>query len=213
MRKHLAMIGDIVDSRGLDNREAVQLRLEQVLAEINVRFANAIRSKFLSTVGDEFQGLLVPSSEAFTIINTVLDKMHPVEFRFGLGYGEITTPLQETAIGMAGPAFYGARQALDYLKNSKEISARLRGPDLDKARVRAINAIFSSLSIIRQFWPDNFKAILPSLRTDLTQQEIARIARVTQSAVSSRLHRAKWRQVKAIEGELIYMLDATFYNL
>lgn len=213
MRNHLAMIGEIVDPHLLDNRETLQLKLEQVIEEINVRFANTIRSKFLITVGDVFQGLLVPSSEAYSIINTVLDKMYPVEFRFGLSYGEITTPMKETCLNMDGPAFYGARQALDYLKKSKETFARLRGPNLDKTRVRAINAIFSSLFLVRQLWPDNFKAILPFLRTDVTQQEVARIAGVTQSAVSSRIHRAKWRQVKAIEGELIYMLDATFYNL
>lgn len=204
---YLAMIGDIVDSRHLNNRGDVQVRLENLLKTINSCFSSTIKASFLITIGDEFQGLLVPSNQALIIANTILEEMHPVKIRFGLGCGHITTALKDSALGMDGPAFYAARQAMDYLKMTKESGLRLSGSGLDQTLLSAVNALMSSLSVIRQFWPDSFKTALPLLRKELTQQEIADATNVTQSAVSWMLHRAKWRQVTAIEKDLMSLFD------
>lgn len=207
---YLALIGDIIDSRHLNDRESVQKKLEAVLDQINIHYSDSIKAKFLITIGDEFQGLLLPTSEAYMITITILEQMHPVKIRFGLGYGGISTSLKETAIGMDGTAFYAARQALEQLKNSKEAAIRLSGPTLAETNLRAANAMLSSLSVIRQFWAENFKTVLPLLRQGLTQQEVANATDITQSAVSWMLHRAKWRDVQAIEKEFIAWLGLTF---
>lgn len=204
---YFAMIGDIVDSRHLSDRSAVQVRLETLLKKINSSFSSAIKASFLITIGDEFQGLLLPSSQALIIANMIIEEMHPVKIRFGLGYGHITTAIKDSALGMDGPAFYAARQAMDFLKRTKESGLRLSGSSLDQTLLSAVNALMSSLSVIRQFWPDNFKTALPLVRKELTQQEIADATNVSQSAVSWMLHRAKWRQVAAIEKDLMSLLD------
>lgn len=210
--EYLAIIGDIIDSRHLEDRAAVQSKLEVVLKDVNTDYARDIKSKFLITLGDEFQGLLIPTSEAFSIVNTILDQMYPVKIRFGLGHGKITTSIKETAIGMDGPAFYAARQALESFKKTKEPGLRLYGALLDSKLLRGVNALFDSLFLIRQFWPENFKAALPLLRQDQTQQDVADAIKVSQATVSWMLHRAKWRQVKAIENDLMELLDSIFLN-
>lgn len=210
--EYLAIIGDIIDSRHLEDRATVQSKLEAVLIDINANYVRGIKSKFLITLGDEFQGLLIPTSEAFSIVNTILDRMYPIKIRFGLGYGKVTTPIKETAIGMDGPAFYAARQALEALKKAKEPGLRLRGSTLDSKLLRAVNALFDCLFLIRQFWPENFKAALPLLRKDYTQKDVANAIKVSQSSVSWMLHRAKWRQVKSIENDLIKLLDSIFLS-
>lgn len=210
--EYLAIIGDIVDSRHLDNRSSVQSKLEAVLNEINFDYANSIQSKFLITLGDEFQGLLFLTKDAYSIANKILDEMYPVKIRFGIGHGKITTPIKETAIGMDGPAFYAARQALESLKKSKESGLRILGSALDTKLLRAVNALLDSLFVIRSFWPEKFNYALPLLRKDFTQIEIANAINVSQSSVSWMLHRAKWRQVKSIDEELMVLLDSIFIN-
>lgn len=207
---YLALIGDIIGSRNLENRKQVQRELEVVLDEINTRFSSCIKTEFIITLGDEFQGLLLPCSEAYRIATTVLEQMHPVELRFGLGYGSITTAMKESSIGMDGPAFYAARQALEFLKNSRDAAVRIAGPALPEIQLRAVNALLSSLAAIRQFWPENFKQALPLVRQGLTQQQVAAATNVTQSAISWMLKRARWREIQAIEAELIYLLRNLF---
>lgn len=208
--KYIAIIGDIIDSRHLGERGAVQQELEGALVGINFEYSSTIKAEFLITLGDEFQGLMVPSSAIFTVVSQVLEQMHPVKIRFGLGYGRVTTPMKETAIGMDGPAFYAARQALDTLKGSKEPGARLEGASLDPSLLKAVNALLDSIFVIRQFWSDKFKAALPFLRRGLTQVEVAEILEISQATVSWMLYRARWRQVKAIENSLQSLLDALF---
>ena len=53
----VAVIGDIKDSRLLENRKEVQLRLREVLERLNENYKEEIVSRFLITLGDEFQGL------------------------------------------------------------------------------------------------------------------------------------------------------------
>lgn len=208
--KYLALLGDIVGSRKLDNRRVVQQKLEDILARVNSGYSASIKTKLIINAGDEFQGLLLPTSEAYKMAVTIMEHMHPVQIRFGLGYGEITTSLKETSIGMDGPAFYAARHALESRKSLNQAAIQLCGSDLPQSQLRAVNALLSSLSVIRQFWPDNFQRALPLIRQNLTQTEVAKAIGVSQSAVSSMLKRARWQQIKAIEKELAYLLRLMF---
>lgn len=99
------MIGDIIKSRKLVDRNDVQLSLQDLLDNINEEYNYAIASKFLITLGDEFQGLLKPDAPVYEIISYIVEGMHPVQLRFGLGFGTLSTPLKETAFGMDGPVF------------------------------------------------------------------------------------------------------------
>lgn len=113
---HLVLIADIVGSRQLAERGQVQHRLETVLAERNARTAG-LESAFTITLGDEFQAVLDTADRLFQDMLAVMIALHPVEVRFALGIGAIVTPINpERAIGMDGPAFHQAREALERLK-------------------------------------------------------------------------------------------------
>lgn len=204
---YLALIGDMVDSRHLDNREAVQAKLADVLEQVNERYTSSIKSRFLITIGDEFQGLLVPRSNIYYLVCEIMEHMYPVKIRFGIGVGKISTELKETAIGMDGPAFHAARLSLENLKKGKESAIKMAGTSLDASGLDGVNALLASLGLIRQFWPESFKKALPLVRQGLTQQEIADRMNLTQATISWTLHKAKWRDVKAIERTLEQMLD------
>ena len=116
-----AVIGDIKDSRHLNNRKEVQDRLQRVMDRLNRKYEEDIVSKFLITLGDEFQGLLYGGKNILSMINEIKIEMYPVRLRFGVGIGPITTDIQtEMALGADGPGYYRAREAIEVLKEREK---------------------------------------------------------------------------------------------
>ena len=112
---YCAIIGDIIQSKELADRAGVQAKLQETLTQINRRYEKVLASDCTITLGDEFQALLYTPVPAFELIEEVQRRMHPVRLRFGVGVGEITTPIsRRLAIGADGPAYHYARAALLY---------------------------------------------------------------------------------------------------
>ena len=118
---YAAVIGDIKASRHLENRREVQKDLQRALEQINRKYAEDITSKFLITLGDEFQGLLCSGKNILNMINEIKMEMYPVRIRFGVGFGTITTDIwTEMALGADGPGYYRAREAIETLKEQEK---------------------------------------------------------------------------------------------
>lgn len=110
---YYAIIGDIVNSKKLENRFDVQINLKQVLEQVNDEYASNIYSCFSITLGDEFQGLLDNAECLLEIIDVIRCKMYPVKIRFGIGVGSIVTPIERShSLGSDGPAYWCARKAI-----------------------------------------------------------------------------------------------------
>ena len=107
-------------SQKMDNRSEAQNKLKQVLEEINDKYIGDISSKFMITLGDEFQGLLRNGVNKMNIVSEIERKMYPVKVRLGIGIGKITTEInKEMALGADDPGYYKARNAIEYLKNNE----------------------------------------------------------------------------------------------
>ena len=102
----------MVKSRQSADRAKLQRRLQDVLDELNDRYEADLRSKFLITVGDEFQGLL-RRGENLPRMLAILTAEVPNPIRFGIGAGVLSTDAGEFAIGSDGPAWHNARAALE----------------------------------------------------------------------------------------------------
>ena len=77
------------------------------------------------TLGDEFQGLLFNGRKVFDIIPKIKMDIYPVEIRYGIGVGQITTSINtDMALGADGPGFYNARKAIDFLKKMRGNTGR-----------------------------------------------------------------------------------------
>jgi len=119
--RYIAVIGDIVDSRKLQNRGEVQKNLKRVLEEVNEKYDGVIASKFMITLGDEFQGLLLPDADVMDIIFGVELEMYPVRLRFGVGLGEMWTEIdRDMPLGADGPAYHRARTAIERIKRQEK---------------------------------------------------------------------------------------------
>ena len=163
----IALIGDIKDSKQLKDRKTVQELLKATLERINHQYSKDISARFTITLGDEFQGLLCEGEHLLDIIDEIQKGLYPVEIRFGIGVGPITTEINsEIAIGADGPAFYHARSAIEDLKQQeqkyKTQSSKIRIVIEEDKNFTAemINSIFSLLTVIQNNWTKRQREII-----------------------------------------------------
>lgn len=211
--RYLAMIGDIVDSRKIagEHRKQVQFRLEATLDSVNQLYRDYIVSDFLITLGDEFQGLLRPNAPLYEIISHIVEGINAerskeefVELRFGIGLGRILTDIKRVALGMDGPAFHYARNALDLSHDRKghAIVFKAEPGTMIEQDETTINTLLGLLAVSRKFWVhkvSKFNEILPHLRENKNQKDIANLLNCTQPLVSKQVTSAYWNEIKLLE--------------
>jgi len=195
---YCAIIGDIVESKQLKERGQVQRQLNQVLDQVNRQYKTAIAAKFTITLGDEFQGLMHTTQDILMMIDWIRFRMQPVEIRFGIGIGPMSTAIDEAAaIGADGPAFYAAREGLNRIKdlNTKYVQPYMttmcflnEGSLKATESVEIFNAAMSTTGFIASKWTSKQRAIIIEVEEgQLSQREIGKKLGITQSSVQRRL--------------------------
>lgn len=192
---YAAIIGDIKDSKKIENRNQVQEKLNSVLKQVNEAYYTDISAKFVITLGDEFQGLLESSEHLLDIIKYIQKEMYPVRLRFGVGFGEISTDIFfEAAIGADGPAYYAARQMIEELreqeKKLKKQAADIQVSiyDTEDFEAAEINIILALMKIIEDGWSEKQRfTIWDMAQNGGSQEECSRRMNTTQSTVARRL--------------------------
>lgn len=179
-KQYCAIIGDIRKSRSLPARALVQRKFTSAIETVNAEFKKEIASRFLVTLGDEFQGLLISPSESYRLIRQFQDLMGSIPFSFGIGIGTLSTPLKKDALGMDGEVFHRARAALIRAKKAKrEILYDFDSPALD-----ITNALIGLLESERHRLTVRQKQIARLLKELKAQEAVARRLRITQPAVA-----------------------------
>lgn len=119
--QYYAIIGDIKRFKKIENRCEIQEKLKKILDNVNSIYNNDISAKFLITLGDEFQGLLEITAPILEIIKYIQREIYPIKLRFGVGIGNVSTLINhEAAIGADGPAFYAAREMIEFLREQEK---------------------------------------------------------------------------------------------
>jgi len=128
--RYVVLIGDLVASRGLEDRDQVQRSLQGVLDELNTRPTRQL-SPYTLTLGDEFQAVYEDVRGLFRDIVRIMTAVHPARVRFSLGVGRIATALnRDQALGMDGTAFHIARDGISALKQNGGLFA-LQGEGIE----------------------------------------------------------------------------------
>lgn len=209
---YAALKGDLVGSRSLENRDEVQGILLQLIEQANIHFTQEIKSEFIVTHGDEFQGLLtIKGAQLLPDIYHFLSLgFGPIKFRLGMGVGEIQTAIQPKAIGMDGPAWHRAKQAID-LAAAKKAAITVELPSA--FLTRQANLLLAIMDDIRRHWNPGHLESVNFAREGLTQQDIAERLGITQSALSLRLKNARWKRYLDLETVTKELLAASEYSV
>lgn len=152
---YLALIGDICGSRKVADRAKLQQTLASALAHANTVYHDALASPLTITLGDEFQALFTEPGVVWELIGGLQRSLRPVDVRFGLGIGALETPLNpQAALGMDGPAFHLARDAVNQLK-ADDGFYRLEG----LPGHALINGSLALIAKLQKTWQDNRFAV------------------------------------------------------
>lgn len=196
-RGYTALIGDIIRSRRIElsDRYDLQERLHELIWRFNQDYTHALAARFIVTIGDEFQGLLNDPTITPEIVWRVEELMPGINFRVGIGYGTLTTALRHDAIGMDGPVFHHARDAIREAHSKKLLGGVFHGFGEEEDLI--LNGYARLLWNHRKKWSDNQREVTTMARCGISQSEISEVLGITKQAVHERLRSAGWEAYKA----------------
>ncbi|MFH1501895.1 MAG: SatD family protein [Candidatus Eisenbacteria bacterium] len=188
---YVALIADIVGSRRLPDRYGVQERLEAAMPALSRKLKPELAADFTVTLGDEFQALIRRPSDVVAILNETDHLLSGIPLRFGVGVGCLTTDFRETAIGMDGPCFHEARDAITTGKQEGRW-VTVSGFGGDDA---LLNALFGLLGVIRLRWTQIQADTVAAARRAGSHRDVAAARNRHESTVSKALKSAAYDAV------------------
>lgn len=197
-QRYIAVIADMVRSRDLSRvqRRRLQEQFNALIANLNRDYRAAIASRFVITLGDEFQGLLNSAAAIPDLLWQLEQDFAERKLRVGIGLGGLDTPLQKVAINIDGPALHLARSAIEDARKSHSLGGVFRGfGELDNI----LNGIARVLWFQRSRWTPSQRKIASLLRQGMAQVEIAKKLRITRQVVSKQVLAAGCVQYFAAE--------------
>jgi hypothetical protein len=203
----IAVIGDIVLSKDITRRDAFQRKLATTLEKLGEEKGSGLASPFTITLGDEFQAVYRSSGGLWADLVTLLAEVHPVQVRFGIGIGELTTKLNpKQALGMDGPTFHWARAAITTLKGGPGRFRIVGGREADWALA---NHSLAFVSHHLTGWSKNRLEVLAALLRGRTVSEFEGELPISKVAIYKNINAAALTSVTALLNEIARALDAT----
>lgn len=192
---YIALIGDIIESKKIQDRAQVQQQLLRLMKELNWQYQDYLISPFTVTTGDEFQALFSPNSYMFQIIDQLSVAFSPYEIRFGIGVGDMITEInKEQSIGSDGPAYWLAREAINHIHDKNDYGINHISVFLANEEVSwTVNAMLAACSFIQSKWTEVQYDVLKQLLAEniydetFSHKEIARLLGITPSAFNKRI--------------------------
>lgn len=119
MEKHFILMGDIIDSRKI-NEEQLWIDLNEVINNAKEEFTESIISSLEIKIGDEFQVIMKDINSLLSLLFylDVYFRYKKINCRFAIGFGEVTGNINnKSAYNMLG---MGLTNTNELLNNKKE---------------------------------------------------------------------------------------------
>lgn len=192
--RYFALVGDLTKSRKQSNRSALAEQIEDVIRQINERFASNFVASLETTRGlDEVSSLLQEPTHAFDIAFAINLSLWPAMFRFGLGDGDIDVwGKSGRASDMDGSAFHHAAEALARGR-SRDIPFSINIQGLPNAAGSLIEAAGVLHQAVMRDWTsksaDVIRIYRPLSGENPTQEQLAARLGQSQQAISEAIRR------------------------
>lgn len=201
MTDYFVLLGDVVDSRSISNRDTFHRHLVNACNQINDRYGENLCGELEILKGiDELGCVLVSVTSIYDIAKDLLDALHPHQIRIAVAHGKIDIGVKTGVVSqMDGPAFHQADELLDSVEQSeRRFDIRTGRTGFDLAVADEINLLLT----VRQQWTDRQHEIVNKYEQLGNQREVAEELGISQQAVSNSLSRASWPMIQHIEERL-----------
>lgn len=208
--KYLAIIGDVVDSKRLSQRGEFQLQLADALKRTSHR-NSTLASPYTITLGDEFQAVYRNADRLFSDLFSIWRDIHPGEARFAIGVGEMSTAINpKQALGMDGPAFHRAREAITELKKTDyriwlQGEPAPQGPAFDHWEL--LNSLFKLVSHKIGAWEKNRLHVMCALLAGRPVSEIEGELGISKVAIYKNINAAALDEWKGLCDQVTRFLN------
>ncbi len=203
-RKLFVLMGDVISSRRIGDRDKFQKELEETCKEINSIYREDIYANFNILKGiDEISGVLSTISNCYRIITTFQEQLYPNSMRFGLVLDYVDTGLEsKDAARMDGPAFHKVSHIMDKLKESRLVFGISAGDEMiDTAIANQVNLVL----LLRKNWSPRQRQMIKEYERVMNQYELAKDLGTTQQNISAIINRSMWREIKSVEEDINYI--------
>ena len=200
-RRAYVVLGDVVASREIDDREAFRDTVAAALDSVNGRYRDDLAAEFAIVKGvDEIAGVLETPRNGYRLLRDVVAAVRPGAIRFAVVYGEIDVGAAGDDVGeMDGPAFHRADEALtDVADAALYVAFSGRRPGLDPLVETCVNLLLMA----REGWTERQRAMVAAYEETGTQEAVARRFDVSQQTVSATLRRADWPRLSRLEAQV-----------
>ncbi len=200
----VAVIGDVCGSRQTADRQGTQVRLEEAMARVNEVFANDLTAGFLVTLGDEFQGLLPEPDRVMDIVTELESALTGIRVRYGIGMGTLATPIKRTAVGMDGPCFHQARDAVE---RGKRESRWMTVAGFGEVRDELMNGVLNLMGAVRGQWTEIQAETFYAAHAADEQKQVAAARNVSEATISKSLKAAHHDAMIEAEAVVVRLLS------
>jgi hypothetical protein len=191
-------MGDIIGSEEMD-RARLHAVFNEEIGRANRAFAQDLASPLTITLGDEFQGMVRSSADAFRIANQMRLGLlgRQVACRFVIGQADIQTPVnRKEAWNMLGAGLAPARARLNDKKETGAYRFSLL-PEQQQDRTTALqnllDALGATLGDMEAGWSGVQLATIGLwMRHDGDADQVAKIRKISKRAVYYALEAADW---------------------
>ena len=210
-RRCIAIIADVVRSRRVHGaaRTRLQRQLKDTLQQLDANHGPAIVSKFVVTTGDEFQGLLCTAAPVPDIVWAAGGRQWGVQIRYGIGCGRLDTQVEPYAIGMDGPVWHLAREALQIARAKARLGGVFRGFGDENDAI--LDGLAGLLEHTRQGLTDRQFTIFEALRRTPHQSSVAETLGISKQAISKQTRSTGWEAYRQGESAWRLMLQRFDY--
>lgn len=208
MIEKYVVLGDVVNSRNIDNRDLFEDALHRALSHVNREYDRSIHADFELIKGiDEFGGVLNDLRCIYKLISRFYDETYPAEIRFAIFRGNIDVNENGTVSEMDGSAFHYADELLHEVEaDGQLVYMRAFGPVLDSLIDGNINLLLT----LRSTWTTHQFEVIRAYERLGTQQAVANDFDIKQQTVSDVLRSANYPRFAQVRDELNEVLSIIY---
>lgn len=193
------LLGDVVESREIEDRERFANDASDAVEAINDAFGEYLSPNFTVLKGvDEFVGVLDSVAPLYRIVDLFNQRVHPVEARFVAVTGDIDV-VGDDASELDGPAFHRADETIRHLAEQDLFYDVYGGDELVDVLVAGQ---MNLLHMLKRRWTERQRDIIAQYRRRGTQTGVAEALGIKQQTVSDTLKTAEWQRIHQLEDTL-----------
>jgi len=190
----MAIIGDVVGSRKIGDRERFQSKLQTACDHVNSTFARDLYAKLKITKGiDEVSAVLTNIENLYKIINMISEAIHPNFMRFVTIYGSLDIALDsKDAAKIDGVALHRATEIISNLKRTRDlVTVQIMDELIDQLLNSHMNLVF----FLKRAWTKRQFDVVTLYKKLGNQEEVAQKLRIIQPTVSKILKAADYDEI------------------